>query len=613
MSVSGACVVAKLSGMVYVREDATPLELEWSAIDQLKTIKVLLSSITKLQASPDTSPKMVLKLIYTDTSGSEQSLVLKFTNRPTMGNIKEALLTIVARQRTFASSDGSASNTPVPDGRTSAAGSATSSKADQIIDIDDPAALLNASLLKNHQLQQKYLLEDKSLRNIFTQAVMKFQLSPNVFWLSRLNQLRTYALSITQHRGPYNVLSTIRPVATSDNKVNVNVTRETIGEIFETYPIVRKAFKDLVPLKLNEGEFWSRFFNSKLFRRLRGDKINNTNERGDLVLDKYMYIDLEYNEDGAKRHKPDTVVSKFLDLEGNEQDNALKLGNRPDFTMRYNEDEVQESQGNENEMMILIKNMNKLSSKMVNFNPADEPDHATTKDGLSLDERKEYDDELELHDLNETEELQYIKLSLSAETDFAHHDHTHDVQASPEDIQDYFTTNVFLKGISLTDTYLSKKDEIQKTAGEISALVKHNSRASRATGQNRGSDGQNMISEAKTQEIITLNVTVTEFLSHFWKLFLDGNNPNQLKKIFQSLRNCKTSVTELQNSLREQVASHQLVAANAKLREKVAKDIDGCFQPLHLTIDKACDRYINALEEAQKLEKNAEGKRPLEV
>lgn len=55
------------------------------------------------------------------------------------------------------------------------------------------------------------------------------------------------------------MLSTIKPVATSDNQVNVNVTRSTINEIFDIYPIIKKAFTDLVPQKLLEGEFWSRF------------------------------------------------------------------------------------------------------------------------------------------------------------------------------------------------------------------------------------------------------------------------------------------------------------------------------------------------------------------
>ena len=123
---------------------------------------------------------------------------------------------------------------------------------------------------------------------------MQFKLSPQVFWSSRLNQLRTFALTISQHKGPYNVLSTIKPVATSDNQVNV--TRDTINEIFTIYPIIKKAFDDLVPNKFNEGEFWSRFFNSKLFRRLRGDKISISNSRGDVVLDKYLYIDQNYQE-----------------------------------------------------------------------------------------------------------------------------------------------------------------------------------------------------------------------------------------------------------------------------------------------------------------------------
>ena len=167
------------------------------------------------------------------------------------------------------------------------------------------------------------------MRNTFTQSVINFKLSPNVFWLTRSKSIKNICINhIPNRKGHYNVLSTIKPVASSDNQVNVNVTRDTINEIFGTYPIIRKAFDDLVPSKFPEEEFWSRFFNSKLFRRLRGDKINTSNERGDFVLDKYLYIDLDFveKEDADESNKqtklPDKSeiqVNKFLDLLGNEE------------------------------------------------------------------------------------------------------------------------------------------------------------------------------------------------------------------------------------------------------------------------------------------------------
>ncbi|GMF06198.1 unnamed protein product [Ambrosiozyma monospora] len=237
----------------------------------------------------------------------------------------------------------------------------------------------------------------------FTDAVIKSGLEPAEFWSTRLHLLRSYALQTNQKRGPYNVLSTIKPVASSDNQVNVAVTREKIHEIFKQYPLVRKAYDDTVP-KISEGEFWSRFFSSKLFRKLRGEKVN-LHDRGDTKLDKYLYYDPDYDgeeededvdklledkdkgrskkkEDGSgtvaavteqllekssgkkgskrkKRHHKEEEepiqltaskkkvrlfhdivkeVPKYIDVGANDEDNAQRLGNKPDITMKPDQD-----------------------------------------------------------------------------------------------------------------------------------------------------------------------------------------------------------------------------------------------------------------------------------
>ena len=105
--------------MVYIREDLAPLMLEWKPIDEQeedRAISIPLNSLTTLQSTKETSPKMILKIVYKLTSGppntnadgtdngggggEEKSFKLTFTNRPTMNTIKDSLQTIVARSRT---------------------------------------------------------------------------------------------------------------------------------------------------------------------------------------------------------------------------------------------------------------------------------------------------------------------------------------------------------------------------------------------------------------------------------------------------------------------------------------------------------------------------------
>jgi len=635
-SISGACMVSKISGMIHIREDTTPLVLEWNAIDQLKSVSIPLNSLTNLRASKETVPKMILLVSY-KLNNEDKELRLTFTNRPTMNNIKESLQTIVARQKTVIKDSptpvpsSSAPGTPVP---LSSANSGSSTSTANLLSFTNPQSLSDQSLLKNHQLQQKLLLEDKNLRNTFTQSVINFKLSPNVFWLTRLNQLRTYALTISQQKGPYNVLSTIKPVASSDNQVNVNVTRDTINEIFATYPIIKKAFDELVPTKFPEGEFWSRFFNSKLFRRLRGDKINTSNERGDFVLDKYLYIDLDFlenegNDDSNKKSKlqDDVQVNKFLDLLGNEEDNSQKLGNMPDITMRYSDDVSKQNallnptvrgktpqKGQENEMIILMKNMNKLSSKMVHMSGASES-HKTQEGGLSVAELNEYEQELNLHDLNEIEDLKYVELNINTKSNSMFVDAQEDsVQnVSPEVLSSFLSGNLFepkINGINLTETY-SKKDEINKSANDITTLIKQNFRTFKLINQSSKESNENsIVPESMIQEIITYNITIMEFLSQFWKLFLNGSNPNQLKKIFASLKNCKISLNQLSEKITNVINNSTLIQDKPKLKEKLCKDLATCISPLQNGLDKACSDYIKAVRLSS--ETNENGKRPLE-
>lgn len=654
--IRGACSKDKVGGMVYIREDIVPSMLEWKAIeDERNTVAIPLNKLVGLQVSKESNPKMMLQIIYKlDDQEEPTKMKLHFNNRPTMNNIKDALQTIVARSRTRV--EGSLTPTPLTE-VSSRLGSSAGTPGTNESGTSTPGAssissafnlshdqLTDASLLKNFDLQQKLLLEDKDLRNTFTKSVMQFKLSPTMFWSSRINQLRTFALTISQHRGPYNVLSTIKPVATSDNQVNVNVTRSTINEIFDIYPIIKKAFTDLVPQKLLEGEFWSRFFNSKLFRRLRGDKIGLYSGRGDVILDKYLYIDedslneeVAQNKDGeegnsSKRQKlneedktslnsflNESPVSKFLDLFGNEQDNSQKLGNRPDMTMRYEDDatkalHLKSGSTKENEMIILMKNMNKLSSKMMSMSSVENPAKPeNTVDGLSAPEVNEYEEELDLHDLNVVNDAQYVKLSINTNNikdrtlDVAEGE-TIDIEMNDADLINYLQNQIPKESvIDLSDTFKGKEEDIGKTSAEISQLVRHNFKTFKLINKEDSMSSlkpHNIIPETMYQEIITYNITIVEFLSHFWKLFLNGNNPTQLKKIFTSLKNCQNSLTEFKGKSLAHLDGIDIVALNEKLKEKIHKDFDACLEPMEISLGTALRKYAEAVKNANAREQN---------
>ncbi|WPK26998.1 hypothetical protein PUMCH_004369 [Australozyma saopauloensis] len=634
-TVSGACVINKVSGLLQIREDTTPSKLIWKAIDQDKLLDVPLNNLSRLQASPETSPKMLLRLFYLVEGTSEiQDVKLSFNNRQTMTVVKEALQTIVTRQKTVikdAATPAFGSATPQPGTPAPEASSGQPVPSRDALDFSTPESLSSAELLKNKALQEKLLREDRMLRSIFMESVIKFKLNPGVFWSSRINQLRTYALTISQHRGPYNVLSTIKPVATSENQVNVNVTRDTINEIFETYPVIRRAHNELVPKKLSEGEFWSRFFNSKLFRRLRGDKVNNSNTRGDVIIDKYLdddpgSVEAENLNGSTHQFEDDKRVNKTIDLLGNEVDNSQKLGAAPDFTMKFsNQNDKKDNQlgrgeggsdRKENEMIILMRNMNKLSSKMVSYTSGETPQSLHSKETLDEIER-----ELVISDLNEAEDVGYVELNMDFES--ARYSLQSDQPVVPssdsltkEKTKSFLESNIFILshgGIDLSDTYNKNTEEIHRASQDISALVKHNFRVYKLLHNLRDSlsSGPPLIPEDQIQELITFNMTLVEFLLHFWNLLFNLGNPGVIKKLFATLRTCQTSLTALHDKIKETIMSCEPISGNEKMREKLCKDLDNCLLPLTSGLSQAIKEYVTAARAAQESEVNENGKRPL--
>ena len=111
----------------------------------------------------------------------------------------------------------------------------------------------------------------------------------------------------------------------------MNLNAEHIHMIFAQYPLMRRVYDEIVPGKLNEHDFWSRFFQSKLYRTLRGFKIDAKTEAIDAVLDAY----LDAPELTGLRPTPSEMhITKFIDLEGNEENHSQRKGNAPDYEFR---------------------------------------------------------------------------------------------------------------------------------------------------------------------------------------------------------------------------------------------------------------------------------------
>ncbi|KAK5144140.1 RNA polymerase II transcription factor B subunit 1 [Rachicladosporium monterosium] len=150
------------------------------------------------------------------------------------------------------------------------------------------------------------------------------------FWSTRLHLLRAHAMEKSQKEGEYNVLPEIKynTIIGADGEPikTLNMTKEQVSLIFKQYPVVRQAYNETVPKPFADPKiFWSRFFASRLLKKLKGLRIEK-NDPTDPALDPY----LEYQE--ASGPASTAYIPHIIDLEGNEQNTKFHL--EGDYEMR---------------------------------------------------------------------------------------------------------------------------------------------------------------------------------------------------------------------------------------------------------------------------------------
>ncbi|GMM54049.1 TFIIH/NER complex subunit [Maudiozyma humilis] len=653
MSHSGAATFKKVAGIITIDEDASPAEMVWRSTAGDKTHTIVLDTIDKLQATPATSEKMMLRLIgkveqhdskRAKTDGAEgtpragqdgssaegtpapkpQTHMFSFNNREVMENIKSTLQLIISRYKDNeiyeekrkmadgtsgggaggpggAGDDGTEAALHETGGMTSVLSAAPLINTAQLDD-----SLSQSKLLANLKLQQSLLKHDKRLMRAFQETVMNAGLGPAEFWATRVAQLRTFALATSQRIGPYNVLSTIKPVASSENKVNVNLSREKILSIFENYPIVKKAYDDNVPKNFKEQEFWARFFSSKLFRKLRGEKLMQS-DRGDVIIDRYISLDQEYDrkDDEALLHP----VKKFIDIDGNEEDDPVKFGHRPHFTMRPGVD----VNGNSDGTIDILKGMNRLSEKMVT---ALENEYSRAK--LQNDAQDSPDEEerasLDIRDLQTTYKADYAMVHLNnkekTNQNTRHATQQEDggesaqpaVQVSSEAIKESITTVIseLTRDLDLTQVLPDKQTSIDVNAEVISAVkinakqAKHNNVDQTLGAFVNSIAGENDAKSDLPMELVEscriLHSTCCEFLKHFYIHFQSGDYKQALKvnTLYKHLKDCISKLNELLSDVKDGEG------------DEIAATCTAYLKPVLTSITLAVERYDNAFKEVNR-------------
>lgn len=488
----------------------------------------------------------------------------------------------------------------------------------------------DAQLKIDVELQQSLLTADPALQRTFMESrrtkpdtVSESQFNTQ-FWSTRLNILRSHAIEKNQKRGAYNVLSTVKPKQV-DGELKLSLSKEQVQLIFGQYSLVKRVYDENVP-KLNEVEFWSRFFLSRLFKKLKGERIVESDST-DPVFDRYLDIK---DDDGLDHRLLATHIPHIIDLEGNEQNQGgSKGGNQKDFTMRP---------GSAAKVPI-VRTLNSLSEKIMAHVA---PNDVDPSDPIGMDE--ETFNSLALRDLQGDEEEARIMLNIKEQSRFFSDDKSSIsaeailyAKQDPREVVMMMETDLDPSamdtdaggGLNL-QAAIGVLDDSDSEEDEAPTQPHVGSKASRTEAQKQIFEG---IVEKRLQltdsatldsslsglsptlfERLTLtHATTTEFLHHFWISFLSGDpdRANELAKMVETLERAFDRINAvatdaerereviIQQQIQERRDIFQKTGKKLKFNrdligggEKVVKEM---MEPTVRALDKASREYRKAL------------------
>ena len=501
------------------------------------TLVITADTITNLQQLPETNPKVMLK-VFAQAKGQPEPMgyVFNFISskdaRSDANAIKDALTTSIQNAK-------AESNPMITQGAGSSAAmtiaNAISGPKSGNIWEDD------SRLRSDFSLQESLMREDPSLRKTFLEAQKTKTASisntqfTSQFWSSRVHLLRAHAITKSQNRASYNVLSSLKK---EEGGTKMNLTQEHIRLIFAQYPLMKRVYDEVVPKKYNEIEFWSKFFQSRLHTKLRGERINDERDPKDRVLDSYLdAIELT----GLRQSFQAMHVPRIIDLEGNEEHHSQRQGNQPEVDLRPSA----------LSKAPVIRILNALSEKLMEHVVPSEVDPSRP---IGLDE--ETYNNIRLRDLQNDPEQHRTILKIRDQSHFFSNERSDKGKIDDAGLSGISPSIAIKKvcadvtkafpqaGVGSIKFGLDEPKNDEGTAGDGKAHVpssKAMSHVMELVQQHRAQTEEIPPSSGLSKEVyerlVLTQATTTEFLSQFWSAFLSGdvNRVNEITSLVESL------------------------------------------------------------------------------
>ncbi|EPZ33577.1 TFIIH subunit Tfb1/p62 domain-containing protein [Rozella allomycis CSF55] len=226
---------------------------------------------------------------------------------------------------------------------------------------------------KEVRLRLLVLKKYPELARLREELVSNKVMTEDEFWETRQNILLQESIEENQKRGiPGSVLKELKPTTTDDQTIRFSITPIKMQTIFAQYPSLHKMYKEMVPNKISEREFWTLYSQSKF---IHGENASNKNAIFDSCYEKDSKMNLS---DMTKE------IGKWSDVSKTENDYS------PEIIDFEKESRIQAS----------LKRFNKQSLALLN---------STTNKTSSNDER----DSLIIEDLVPSKDDNFIPLTFS--------------------------------------------------------------------------------------------------------------------------------------------------------------------------------------------------------
>ncbi|KAJ1594750.1 hypothetical protein NDA11_003673 [Ustilago hordei] len=338
----------KLAGTLSLHSDQTVRWTPSTASSSVTPFQIKFADIAGLQTSKAGAATIALMLVLANgvqISGKPKVLlVFNAAQQIAMDDrekFKNELAAAVAKNR--ASIDGATSNSATPPTSAAAAPSspmpttgaatpdtraATPNRTKRLRAKDLPAPKTDI------ELRISVIKSNPQLRSLHKDMVISGHMSDSEFWShpQRQRLLGSERAKLEQRAGRNARLADPKPTPNEAGELKLSITPELIRDLFEQFPIVARAYEENVPSKLDQATFWSRYFQSKLYHRLRTSARSAASEhivQDDPIFDSY----LEEEDDRLEPRKQFDPHDRLLDLQATEEDHG-DTGNQKDWTMR---------------------------------------------------------------------------------------------------------------------------------------------------------------------------------------------------------------------------------------------------------------------------------------